>query len=83
MRGVPLLTTGLQTELDKLGDLINGTSGISLGDTAPSADPKHLIACYESNTSGYGPGTYFYGIGLVVNQAVGLGFCGWNIYGTT
>ena len=62
--------------LNKITALIDGTSGVSSGDSAPATGPAHRIACYESNTAGYTFGTYFYGIGLVVNAVVGLGLWG-------
>ena len=67
------MITGLQAELDKTNLLIDGVSPISLGDISPTTQQ---IAIYESNTAGYTPGTYCYGIGLVVNQVIGLGLGG-------
>ena len=68
--------TGLQADLNKISSLVVATSGVSPGDSAPATAAAHRIACYESNTVGYTPGSYYYGVGLVVNQTQGLGLWG-------
>ena len=67
------MITGLQAELDKTNLLIDGVSPISLGDISSTTQ---RIAIYESNTARYTPGTYFYGVGVVINQAYGVGIWG-------
>jgi len=68
------MITGLQAQLDKVSDMIDGTSGLSLGDQGSNA--AHRIAAFESNTPGYTYGSYFYGMGLCTGPAVGLGLWG-------
>jgi hypothetical protein len=81
--------TGLQTALNAKSDatvtttignkitaLVDATSGVSSGDTAPATGPGHRIAIYESTSSFYGFGSYFYGLGLVDNSVAGLGLWG-------
>jgi len=69
-------TTALTAQANKITALVDSYSGLSFGDSAPAAGPSHLIAAYESNTVGYTPGSYFYGIGFCSNGAVGLGLWG-------
>jgi hypothetical protein len=72
------LITGLQAQLNKISSVVDCVSGLSLGD---AAGVKQKIACYESDTSGYTPGTYFYGLGLYIGSTVGLAL--WGGTGTT
>ena len=72
--------TGLQAEVNKLTDIVDGVSGISLG---VGQGASQRIACYEiepgqSLTAGH----YFYGIGLVEMQNAGLGV-GLGLWGGT
>jgi hypothetical protein len=68
------MITGLQAQLDKVSDMIDGMSGLSLGDQGSNA--AHRIAAFESHTSGYTYGSYFYGMALFTAPAVGLGIWG-------
>ena len=55
-----ITNTGLQTQLDKITDLVDGPSGLSLG-TGSGASQR--IAVYEVATSGtYAAGHFHYGI---------------------
>ena len=71
-----ITNTGLQTQLDKIPNLANGPSGLSLG-TGSGASQR--IAVYEVATSGaYAAGHFHYGIALAElgTNAVGLCFFG-------
>ena len=68
------MITGLQAQLDKVSGMIDGTSAISLGDQGTGA--AHRIAAFESHTSGYTFGSYFYGMALCTAPVVGLGIWG-------
>ena len=63
--------TGLQAEVDKVSDMIDGVSAISLG---IGQGASQRIAVYEIEpNSNLTAGHYFYGIGLFEGQAQGLG----------
>ena len=61
-------TAILQPDLDKINRLVDGVSVISMGN---SSGITQRLAIYEEPN-----GQYFYGMGLVINLAVGLGFWG-------
>jgi len=65
------MITGLQAELDKVIDMVDGPSGISLG-TGTGASQR--IAIYEIPTTGaYTAGHFFYGLSLFEGGGAGLG----------
>lgn len=70
------MISGLQTELNKLGGLVDGVSGICLG--TGSGAGNRIAAYEEPTTSGaYTAGHCFYGLahrlGLLLSPSVGLG----------
>ena len=67
------LITGLQAQLNKISSVVYCVSGLSLGD---ATGVKQKIACYESDTSGYTPVTYFYCMGSYIGSTVGLAMWG-------
>jgi len=63
--------TGLQAQVNKVSDMIEGVSGISLG---TGAGASQRIAVYEIEPGqALTAGHYFYGMGLFEGQAQGLG----------
>ena len=68
----------INAELDKISELSDGQSGLSLGTGGwPKNLAKHSLACHESSS-----GTYFYGCSLYDNQVnpIGLGIWGGSTY---
>lgn len=61
------MITGLQMELNKLGSLVDGVSGVSMG----SASTSQRMAVYEGSFE-----HYFYGMGLFLSNVYGLGLWG-------
>ena len=77
------MVTGLQAELDKISDVVDGPSGLSLG---PGTGAPQRIAIYEIESGGgLTRGHYFYGMGLFegagASLAAGIGL--WGGTGTT
>ena len=72
--------TGLQAEVNKIQNLSDATSGLSLGASNPFNRATHRFALYEmpAGNPSYTAGSFFYGVGLIDNNnnTVGTGIWG-------